>query len=118
MNMNARTLRRIGIIGLILTVLVGLDSIYMFATNYKPDDAGNNTLHMTDGTTVLIAAVLLLIISIVAFVLSSQAAKQEAAAVTTDTIGATPARTETSSDIVSEEANNTTDVESTPEIQR
>ena len=124
MTMNSQTLRRIGIIGLILTVLVGLDSIYMFATNYKPDDAGSNTLHMTDGTTVLIAAILLLIISIAAFALSRQTARQEAIAgtTTTDTVGATPTTTETpaTTETASETVSDETNVENTasPEIQR
>ena len=88
--MNARTLRLVGIIGAVLTVLVALDAIYMLVTNYKPDDTANNTLHMSDGTTVLIAAALLLIISIIAFMLARQTARRET---TTETIGATPANT-------------------------
>ncbi len=71
--MNPITLRRIAIGGAILTVLVALDAIFMIVTNYKPDDTANNTLHMSDGVTVLIAAVLLLLVTIVAFVLASRA---------------------------------------------
>ncbi|GAC1378031.1 MAG: hypothetical protein PVSMB5_29600 [Ktedonobacteraceae bacterium] len=91
--MNSVTLRRIGIIGLILTVLVGIDGAFMLATNYKPDDASSNTLHMTDGTTVLIAAALLLIISVIAFMLASQTRKTEAAVGTMGTLGGTPSTT-------------------------
>ncbi len=121
--MNTRTLRRIGIIGLILTLLVGLDGMYMLATNYKPDDAGSNTLHMTDGTTVLIAAALLLIVSIIAFVMASQAAKRE---VTSDTVGVTPTRVATAGagvndEVVVNDETGTSDATrdaTRPEIQR
>lgn len=70
--MNPIALRRIAIAGLILTLLVAIDGIYMVASNYKPDDTSSNTLHMSDGMTVLVAAALLLIITVVAFVLSQR----------------------------------------------
>ncbi|GER92113.1 hypothetical protein KDW_62750 [Dictyobacter vulcani] len=44
--MNPIFLRRLAIAGLILTVLVALDGIFMVVTNYHPDDTSNNTLHM------------------------------------------------------------------------
>ncbi len=113
--MNARTLRLVGIIGLVLTVLLALDGIYMLVTNYKPDDAGNNVLHLTDGTNLLIAAGLLLIISIIAFVLSRQTARREASA---NTIGVTPTKTaeESGTPVVNDEI--TTQDTAQPEIQR
>ncbi len=113
--MNARTLRLIGITGLVLTVLVALDGIYMLVTNYKPDDASNNILHLTDGANLLIAAGFLLIISIVAFLLSRQAARRETSA---DTIGATPTSTASSSatSVVNDEVG--TQSTTQPEIQR
>lgn len=113
--MNARTLRLIGITGLVLAILVALDGIYMLVTNYKPDDAGSNTLHLADGTNLLIAAGLLLIISIVAFVLSRQAARRATPA---DTIGVTPTQTAPSSEaaVVNDEVG--THDTAQPEIQR
>ena len=124
--MNSQTLRRIGIAGIILTILVGLDGLYMTITNYKPDDAGSNTLHMTDGTTVLIAAALLLIISIIAFALANQTAKREREGIvdTADTVGVTPTETASPSErsVVNDETvtNNEAGTQGTaqPEIQR
>jgi len=71
--MNPIMLRRISIIGAILTVLVAIDGLYMVFANYKPDDTANNgfaSFHPSDGQTVLIAAGLLLIVSGLAFYLS------------------------------------------------
>ncbi|GLV55677.1 hypothetical protein KDH_25210 [Dictyobacter sp. S3.2.2.5] len=77
--MSSVTLRRVAIAGLILTILVALDGIYMLVTNYHPDDTSNNTLHMSDGTTVLVAAAILLVVTIIAFVMSRNAPVQPAA---------------------------------------
>ena len=74
--MNPVTLRRIAIVGAILTVLVALDGLYMVLANYKPGDTSNNgflSFHPSDGQTVLIAAGLLLVVTVIAFVLSSRA---------------------------------------------
>jgi len=74
--MNPVTLRRIAIVGAILTVLVAIDGLYMVLANYKPDDTSNNgfgSFHPSDGQTVLIAAGLLLVITVIAFILSSRA---------------------------------------------
>lgn len=79
--MKPITLRRIAIVGAILTVLVAIDGLYMVFANYKPDDTGNNgfgNFHPSDGQTVLIAAGLLLIVTIVAFVLSLRSRPEEA----------------------------------------
>jgi amino acid transporter len=65
--MNPIVLKRLWIAGAILTILLALDGLYMILSNYKPDDTANNTLHMSDGTTVLVAAALMLVITIVAF---------------------------------------------------
>jgi membrane protein implicated in regulation of membrane protease activity len=111
--MNPRTLRLIGIVGIVLTVLVALDGIYMLATNYKPDDTSGNALHLADGTNLLIAAGLLLIISIVAFVLSRQAARR---GTPSDTIGVTPAATPGETSAVNDEIG--TQDTARPEIQR
>jgi Ca2+/H+ antiporter len=72
---NSAALRRISIIGAILTVLLIIDGLYMVLTNYKPDDTSGNgfaSFHPSDGQTVLIAAGLLLVITIVTFVLSAR----------------------------------------------
>jgi len=83
--MNPIMLRRISIIGAVLTVLVAADGLFMVLANYKPDDTANNgfaSFHPSDGGTVLIAAGLLLIVSALAFYLSMRssagASKQEA----------------------------------------
>lgn len=81
--MNPVTLRRIAIVGAVLTVLVAIDGLYMVLANYKPDDTSNNgfgSFHPSDGQTVLIAAGLLLVITIIAFVLSTRARAGEEAA--------------------------------------
>ena len=74
--MNPVTLKRIAIIGAILTVLIAIDGLYMVLVNYKPSDTSNNgfaSFHPSDGLTVLIAAGLLLVITVVAFILSTRA---------------------------------------------
>jgi Na+(H+)/acetate symporter ActP len=79
--MRPITLRRIAIVGAVLTVLVAIDGLYMVFANYKPDDTSNNgfgNFHPSDGQTVLIAAGLLLIVTIVAFVLSARSHPEEA----------------------------------------
>jgi drug/metabolite transporter (DMT)-like permease len=71
--MNPFVLKRISLVGAILTVLIAVDGLYMIATNYHPDDTSNNGFggfHPSDGVTVLIAALLLLVVTIIAFVLS------------------------------------------------
>jgi hypothetical protein len=73
--MNPVILRRTAIGAAILTVLVGIDGLYMVLSNYHPDDTSNNgfgNFHPSDGQTVLIAAGLLLVIAIIAFVLSTR----------------------------------------------
>jgi uncharacterized membrane protein len=88
--MKRDTLKRIGIVAAVMTVLVALDGIYMIITNYHPDDTSNNgfgSFHPSDGVTVLIAAVLLLIFTIIAFVLANR---------TQATIVSTPAPDQTS----------------------
>ena len=71
-------LRLLAIISAVLTVLVGIDAIYMVASHYKPSDVNN--FNLSDGGTVVIAAVLLLILTVVAFVMS---ARQQRNATTT-----------------------------------
>ncbi|HKF39046.1 MAG TPA: hypothetical protein VKB35_19270 [Ktedonobacteraceae bacterium] len=71
--MKPITLRRIAIVGAVLTVLVAADGLYMVLANYKPGDTSANgfgNFHPSDGQTVLIAAGLLLIVTIVSFALS------------------------------------------------
>jgi hypothetical protein len=68
--MNPITLRRIAIIGAVLTVLVAIDGIYMLVSHYNGNETQN--YHLPDGATVLIAAGLLLVLTIVAFVLSNR----------------------------------------------
>ena len=64
-------LQRVAIVSAILTVLLGLDGVYLVATNYAPDDTFNYNL--SSGGTVLVAAGLMLIITVAAFVLSRRA---------------------------------------------
>ena len=52
--MNSIALRRISIIGAILTVLVAIDGFYMVFAKYHPDDT-NGLANLSDGATVLIA---------------------------------------------------------------
>ncbi|GAC1364750.1 MAG: hypothetical protein NVS2B12_34120 [Ktedonobacteraceae bacterium] len=73
---HANVLNNIGIIALFFTFLVGLDGMFMQTIDYRPIDKQSNTLHMTDGTTILLAASVLLIISLIAFLLSAQATRQ------------------------------------------
>ncbi len=68
-------LRLLAIIAGVLTVLVGIDGIYMLASHYNGDETQNFGLH--DGATVLIAAGILLVITIVAFIMSTRAANRE-----------------------------------------
>ncbi|HEY4388312.1 MAG TPA: hypothetical protein VGN34_28000 [Ktedonobacteraceae bacterium] len=68
--MNSVTLKRIAIIGAVLTVLLAIDGMYMLVTHYNKNETMNYNL--PDGATVLIAAVLLLILTVVAFVLSNR----------------------------------------------
>ena len=75
---NPRALRLIAIIGGILTVLVGIDGLYMVLTHYQPSDVNNYNL--SDGATVLVAAALLLIVSVAAFILSNRANTAQAIA--------------------------------------
>ena len=70
-------LRLLAIISAVLTVLVGIDAIYMVASHYKPSDVNNYNL--SDGATVVIAAILLLILTIVAFVMSARQQRNAAA---------------------------------------
>jgi hypothetical protein len=60
--------KRLWIAGAILTVLLALDGVYMVVSNYRPEDVANNTLHVSDGVTMLIAAVLMLVSTIAAFI--------------------------------------------------
>lgn len=55
--MKPITLRRIAIVGAVLTVLVAIDGLYMVIANYKPDATSGNgfgNFHPSDGQTVLI----------------------------------------------------------------
>jgi drug/metabolite transporter (DMT)-like permease len=82
--MNPLTLKRISIVGAILTVLIAIDGLYMVFTNYHPDDTSNNgfgSFHPSDGVTVLIAALLLLIVTVIAFALSTRAQPEKEAAI-------------------------------------
>ncbi len=82
--MNPLTLKRISIVGAILTVLIAIDGLYMVFTNYHPDDTGKNgfgSFHPSDGVTVLIAALLLLIVTVIAFVLSTRVQPETEAAI-------------------------------------
>ncbi|HLH63439.1 MAG TPA: hypothetical protein VKV20_17285 [Ktedonobacteraceae bacterium] len=76
--MNPVTLRRIGIAGAILTLLVAIDGIYMLVSKYNGGETQNYNL--PDGATVLIAAALLLIVTIVAFLLAMRASTSSSAA--------------------------------------
>lgn len=76
--MNPIVLKRLWIAGAILTVLLALDGLYMVLSNYKPGDTSNNTLHMSDGVTVLVAAALMLVITIAAFLSVRRAASVQA----------------------------------------
>ena len=84
--MNPVTLRRIGIAGAILTVLVAIDGIYMLVSKYNGGETQNYNL--PDGATVLIAAGILLVVTIVAFLLSMRASASSSA--TTDKQGVEP----------------------------
>ena len=84
--MNPVTLRRIGIAGAILTVLVAIDGIYMLVSKYNGGEVQNYNL--PDGATVLIAAGILLVVTVVAFLLSMRASTSSSA--TADRQGAKP----------------------------
>ena len=86
--MNPVTLRRIGIAGAILTVLVAIDGIYMLVSKYNGGEVQNYNL--PDGATVLIAAGLLLIVTVVAFLLSMRASASTSSSATTDRQGVEP----------------------------
>lgn len=55
---------------LVLTVLLGIDGIYMVATKYQPKD--HYRFNLSDGGTVLVAAAFLLIVTIIAFINSNR----------------------------------------------
>ena len=76
--MNPVTLRRIGIAGAILTVLLAIDGIYMLVARYNDGEVANYNL--PDGATVLIAAGIVLIVTVVAFLLSMRASTSSSAA--------------------------------------
>ena len=63
-------MKNIAIFSAIMTVLLGIDGIYMIATHYKKDDVNN--FHLSDGGTVLVAALILLVLTIIAFTKSSK----------------------------------------------
>lgn len=63
-------MKRITILSSILTVLVGIDGIYMMAVHYKPDDV--NRFNLSDGGTLIFAAVILLIITIISYFFSRE----------------------------------------------
>ena len=86
--MNPVTLRRIGIAGAILTVLVAIDGIYMLVSKYNGGEVQNYNL--PDGATVLIAAGLLLIVTVVAFLLSMRASASTSSSATADRQGVEP----------------------------
>ena len=75
--MNPVTLRRIGIAGAILTLLVAIDGIYMLVSRYNDGETQNYNL--PDGATVLIAAGILLVVTVVAFLLSMRASTSSSA---------------------------------------
>lgn len=59
-------MRALAWIGLVFTLLLGADGIYMVATNYQPDDHGR--FNLSDGGTVLVAAAILFIVTLIAFI--------------------------------------------------
>ncbi|MBA2285393.1 MAG: hypothetical protein H0W02_07930 [Ktedonobacteraceae bacterium] len=63
-------MRRIGIIGMILGVLLIADGIYMVMTHYN--DGETQALNLPDGWIVIISASVLLLAAILAFVLPSR----------------------------------------------
>ncbi|MDB4867916.1 MAG: hypothetical protein JWR03_2249 [Cohnella sp.] len=67
-------MKRIAVLSAVLTVLLGIDGIYMVATKYKGEDV--NKFNLSDGGTVVAAAVLMLIITIVAAVLVRRSSQQ------------------------------------------
>jgi hypothetical protein len=68
-------MKRIAIISAVLTVLLGLDGIYMTVAKYKAADV--NQFKLSDGGTVIVAALILLVITIVAAVLAKRPSPQE-----------------------------------------
>jgi len=62
--------KRLAWASLVLTVLVGLDGMFMIIRHYKSSDVNN--FHMSDGGTVVIAAILLLIVTVLVFVASKR----------------------------------------------
>jgi hypothetical protein len=68
-------MKRIAIISAILTVVLGLDGIYMTAAKYKAKDV--NQFNLSDGGTIIVAALILLLITIVAAVLANRPSPQE-----------------------------------------
>ena len=63
-------MRRIGIIGIILGILLIADGIYMVATQYNGGET--QAWNLPDGWIIIISAAILLIASILAFVLPSR----------------------------------------------
>ena len=81
-------LRLLAIISAVLTVLVGIDGIYMVATHY----GSTENFNLSDGWTVVIAAILLLILTIVAFVMSSRQSRATTTDGRTDNVSANDTR--------------------------
>lgn len=59
-------MKRLAWVCLVLTILVGLDGVYMTATHYDPKTV--NQFHLSDGGTVLVSAFILLVVTIIAFI--------------------------------------------------
>ena len=62
-------MRKIALAGLVLTVLLAADGLYMLVFHYGGSDQASSR-GLTDGTTVLIAAGILLVVTVAAFVSS------------------------------------------------
>ncbi|KLU60836.1 hypothetical protein CEB3_c28090 [Peptococcaceae bacterium CEB3] len=65
-----KPMKRIAILSAALTVLVGLDGVYMMATHYKPKDV--NSFNLSDGGTLMVAAGLLLLVTVVSFLMAKK----------------------------------------------
>ncbi|WP_240984076.1 hypothetical protein [Acididesulfobacillus acetoxydans] len=63
-------MKRIAILSAALTVLVGLDGVYMMAAHYKPKDI--NSFNLSDGGTLMVAAVILLLVTVVSFFMAKK----------------------------------------------
>jgi drug/metabolite transporter (DMT)-like permease len=75
-------MRRIGIIGMILGVLLIADGIYMVATQYNGGET--QAWNLPDGWIIIISASILLVTSILAFALPSRTRQKAKASVSSE----------------------------------